>query len=117
VQADGPPILGFTFTNNIGKHNAFGIIGSGRGFGLDTIRSFFPGSNIVSNVLAGGSPDRYPNGNLFPSVRQFEDQFESYTSSDFRLKSGSPWRGAGSDGRDLGASFTEIPGLRPPRTR
>lgn len=116
VQVDGPPVLGFTFTNNIGKHSAFGIIGSGRAIGLDTIRSFFPGSNIVSNVMAGGSPDRYPNGNLFPNVRQFEEQFESYTSSDFRLRAGSPWRRAGTDGRDLGAGFTELPGPREPRS-
>ena len=117
IQVDGPPVLGFTFTNNIGKHSAFGIIGSDRAIGLDTIRSFFPGSNIVSNVLAGGSPDRYPSGNLFPNVRQFEEQFESYTSSDFRLRASSPWRGAGTDGRDLGASFTDSPGRREPRTR
>ena len=110
VQVDGAPVLGFSFTNNVGKHNAFGIIGSGRGICLDTIRSFFPGSNIVSNVLAGGSPDRYPNGNLLPNVRQFEEQFESFASSDFRLRAGSPWRGAGTDGRDLGASFTETRG-------
>jgi len=70
----------------------------------------------VSNVMAGGSPDRYPNGNLFPNVRQFEEQFESYTSSDFRLRAGSPWRRAGTDGRDLGASFTELPGRREPRS-
>lgn len=117
VQVDGPPVLGFAFTNNIGKHGAFGIIGSERGIGLDTIRSFFPGSHIVNNVLAGGSPERYPSGNLFPSVRQFEEQFESYPNADFRLAPGSPWRGAGTDGRDLGAGFTEIGRPREPLRR
>ena len=43
-------------------------------------------------------------------MRQFEEQFESFAASDFRLRAGSPWRGAGTDGRDLGASFTETRG-------
>jgi hypothetical protein len=117
VQVDGAPVLGFVLTNNIAKHNAFGIIGSGRGIGLDTIRAFFPGSNIANNVLAGGASERYPNDNLFPSVRQFEEQFRSYASADYRLVAGSPWRGAGTDGRDLGANLMAPPDRREPRVR
>jgi hypothetical protein len=116
VQVDGAPVLGFVLTNNVAKHNAFGIIGSGRGVGMDTIGAFFPGSYIASNVLAGGAPERYPRGNFFPTVRQFEEQFRSYTTADFRLVASSPWRGAGTDGRDLGASLI-APDRRDPRVR
>jgi hypothetical protein len=105
IQADGPPVLQFRFTNNVAKHNSYGIIGTGHGVGSDTISSFFPASDIGSNVLAGGSPSAYPPGNSFPTPGQFEAQFVSYTGGDYRLSGSSPWHGAGSDGLDLGVVF------------
>jgi hypothetical protein len=105
IQADGPPIMQFTFTNNLAKHNSYGIIGTGTGVGSDTISRFFPASDIRSNVLAGGSANAYPNGNSFPAPEQFEAQFVSYASGDYRLSGSSPWLRAGSDGLDLGVAF------------
>lgn len=103
VQLDGPPVLGFTFTNNLAKHNAYGIIGTSHGVGADSIAAYLPASAITQNVLAGGVGSRYPSGNSFPTVPQFEAQFVSYSGGDYRLVAGSPWRGAGIDGGDLGA--------------
>jgi len=103
VQVDGPPVLGFTFTNNLAKHNLYGIIGSDHGVGMDSIAAFFPGSAITQNVLAGGAANRYPSGNSFPSTAQFEAQFVAYGASDYHLVGASPWRRAGTDGADLGA--------------
>jgi len=105
IQADGPAILQFRFTNNLARHNSYGIIGTGRSVGSDTIAAFFPGSEIWSNVLAGGPPNSYPAGNSFPSPEQFEAQFISYRGGDFRLSGVSPWHRAGSDGLDLGVVF------------
>jgi hypothetical protein len=116
IQADGPPIMQFTYTNNLAKHNSYGIIGTGHSVGSDTISSFFPASDIVSNVLAGGSPGAYPPHNSFPETQQFEAQFLSYAGGDYRLTDSSPWRGAGSDGRDLGAVFDQGVGHRTPST-
>ena len=104
LTVDGPPVLGFVFTNNLVRHNDYGIIGANRGPGDDTIRAYFPGSRIVNNVIAEGDPRRYPEGNLFPSTAEFVRQFASYEGGDYRLASGSRWRGAGTDGLDLGAS-------------
>ncbi len=109
IQADGPPILQFTFTNNLAKHNAYGFIGTGRGVGNDAISAFFPGSDISRNVLAGGSPGSYPAGNSFPSPEQFEGQFVSYRGGDYRLATTSSWHGAGTDGLDLGVVFSGAP--------
>jgi hypothetical protein len=50
---------------------------------------------------------RYPATNSFPSSAQFESQFVSYAAGDYRLTAASPWRNAGTDGRDLGASFDQ----------
>jgi hypothetical protein len=105
IQADGPPIFQFRFTNNLAKHNAYGIIGTSHGVGNDAIGAFFPASDISSNVLAGGNPGLYPAGNSFPAPEQFEAQFVSYLSGDYRLIGASPWHHAGTDGLDLGVVF------------
>jgi hypothetical protein len=105
IQADGPPILQFRYTNNVAKHNSYGIIGTSHGIGSDTISSFFPASVIQRNVFAGGAPNAYPSGNSFPTPAQFEAQFVSYAGGDYRLSGSSLWHGAGSDGLDLGVVF------------
>jgi Right handed beta helix region len=110
IQADGPPIMQFKFTNNVAKHNSYGIIGTGHGVGADSISRFFPASDIMNNVFAGGSPGAYPSSNSFPAPEQFEAQFVSYTGGDYRLTAASPWHGAGSDGRDLGVVFAAAAG-------
>jgi hypothetical protein len=110
---DGPPVLGFTFTNNLAKHNLYGFIGTGRGVGADSISAFLPGSVISRNAIAGGTESRYPGDNTYPSVAQFESQFAGYATGDYRLVAASPWRGAATDGRDLGV-FAADAALPPP---
>jgi hypothetical protein len=105
IQADGAPVLGFTFTNNLARHNNYGIIGTNHGVGNDSISAFLPASDISRNVFAGGSAGKYPASNSFPSTEQFESQFASYATGDYRLVGNSVWRRAGTDGADLGASL------------
>jgi hypothetical protein len=103
LQLDGPPILQFTFTNNMAKVNDYGIIGTSHAPGNDSISAFLSASTISMNVFAGGNPGAYPAGNAFPTIEQFEAQFVSYATGDYRLITTSPWHGAGTDGLDLGA--------------
>jgi hypothetical protein len=104
VAADGPPIRGFVFTNNVARHNRYGILGTGKGVGMEAIKTFFPDAVITRNVFADNSERyAYPPGNDFPSAREFEAQFVDYADGDFSLKPASKWRRAGSDGKDLGA--------------
>jgi parallel beta helix pectate lyase-like protein len=103
VQIDGPPVLQFVYTNNLSKYGSYGFAGSGRGSGNSAISAYLPGSNISRNVIAGAPAANYPADNSFPSPAQFETQFVSFTGWDYRLVPSSPWRGAGSDGLDLGA--------------
>ncbi len=105
LQLDGDPILQFTFTNNLAKANAYGIIGTSHAPGNDSIGAFLPASTIRMNVLAGANPAVYPGGNAFPTAAQFEAQFVSYASGDYRLVTASPWHAAGTDGLDIGAIF------------
>jgi hypothetical protein len=110
IQADGAPTIDFVFTNNVAKHNTYGIIGTSHGVGNDSISAYFPASTIAQNVLAGGTASKYPGGNSFPTVAQFEAQFLAYGSNDLRLVAGCAWRGVATDGSDLGAIFTQVLG-------
>ncbi|MGH9141759.1 MAG: hypothetical protein ACRD2I_11560 [Vicinamibacterales bacterium] len=109
VQIDGPPVLGFVYTNNLSKSGAHGIAGTARASGNSAITAYLPGSDINRNVMAGAPAASYPPGNSFPSVAQFEAQFVSFASGDYRLIMSSPWRVAGTDGQDLGAPLGAVP--------
>ena len=114
VVAEGPPILGFVFTNNLARHNSYGFIGTDRAPGQDSISAYFPGAIITANVIADGQAARFPRGNWFPSSAEFRRQFVSYDEGDYRLVPGSSWRGAGTDRLDLGANLkTTAPIARP----
>jgi hypothetical protein len=108
TKANPRPIVGFTFEDNIARHNTYGVFGTGRSPGMDSLTTFFPGAVFTHNVLAGGNASRYPGGNLFPSVDEFERQFENFKDGDYRLAPSSSWKGAASDGSDLGASMDAL---------
>jgi hypothetical protein len=109
---------GFTLTNNIVSHGDFGIIGTNFGVGMDTIQHYLPGAQITRNAMAGANRGRYPPGNFFPTVDELRRQFAGFAQRDYRLVESSPWRKAGTDGRDLGASLGGMPSALPrPRPR
>lgn len=102
------PIERFIFRNNLMRHNRYGVHGSGRAVGNDTLRVFFPDGLFAYNVLAGGKPSLYPPDNLFPSVEDFMRQFVAPETGDLRLIENSSFRGRASDGTDLGADVARI---------
>jgi hypothetical protein len=99
---------GFQMTNNLARHNDYGIFGSGAALGTPILTRFFPGAIVTHNVLAGGPASSYPGGNLFPSVASHMAQFNSPSTGDYSLTAGSSYGLAGLDGKDLGANITEI---------
>jgi hypothetical protein len=99
-------VTGFRLANNLALHNLYGIFGNGAaGLGTPTINAYFSGTGVTRNVLAGGDPSRYPAGNFFPTVAAFNAEFVSGT---YRLRTASPHRHAGTDGKDLGANMTQV---------
>jgi hypothetical protein len=114
VTVSGPPVYGMVFTNNVARHNSYGIMGNGTGYGNNAINTFFPGAVIRRNVLAGGKASMYPADNLFPSTTLFESHFVNYAGGDYALVPGTDWALAGTDALDLGADFSTIAPERGP---
>jgi regulation of enolase protein 1 (concanavalin A-like superfamily) len=111
VFVDSPPIGGFVYTNNLSRHNAYGIDGQATASGTATLNRFFPGWVFSANVLAGGNASWYPTGNFFPSVAQFDSSFVDRSGGNYALVSSSPFRNAGTDGRDIGADMGVVANL------
>ena len=83
---------GFRFASNIVQHNTYGIFGNNVGTGNPAIATYFPGSVIIGNAIAGGNPRLYPAGNVFPTVADLMAQFENPAADDYRLIGGSNLR-------------------------
>ena len=109
ARVAGGPILGFVFTNNMTKHNAYGIFGSGQSSGTVSLAHYAPGYVVRRNVLASDQAvaSRYPPDNFFPTVANFTAGFVDPATRDYRLVSSSPYVGAGTDGQDIGCVFAQ----------
>jgi hypothetical protein len=87
----------FRFKNNIAS---WGVTGSGMAEGFQTLDYYTPNAKFLKNALIGSNADLYPAGNFFPPTAAavgFTD--------DYRLAAGSPYKCAGTDGKDLGADI------------
>jgi hypothetical protein len=67
-------------------------------------------SNLLfdRNVLAGGSPARYPAGNYFPSVTEFLAAFTNPAAEDYSLIPGTIFTASGSSGGAIGADIGRV---------
>jgi hypothetical protein len=108
------PASGFVFTNNLVRHNSYGITGDGAGPGNAAIAAYLPGATIRANAVAcpagNGSclAGNYPAGNTFLTEADWQAQFIDFAGGDYHLASGSGLRAAGSDGKAIGADLSAI---------
>jgi hypothetical protein len=102
VTAAGRPNPGFVFQNNIVLHNQYGFIGDGTGPGRATLLAYFPGAVFRRNVVVGGDAALYPDDNFFPPTVE-RLRFDESSGAGRRLSPSSPYRGAATDGKDVGA--------------
>jgi hypothetical protein len=110
------PATNFIFTNNVAAHNSYGIR-STSGTGNPTFTAYFNDGTTLQaqarftrNVLAiGGNPNSYtlrPN-NYFPANWDAV-QFVDRANGNYRLAPTSPYKNAGTTGKDLGANMDAI---------
>ena len=117
IVVDGKPNIGFIYRNNLTPHNEYGVGGTNTfGNPSKTLATYFPNVLFVDNVLIGGAADEYPPNNFFPSTVQ-DVGFVDFAGGDYRLTTTSPYKSAGTDGKDIGANmgvFQAPPGRRRP---
>src|SRR2546430_7035552 len=107
ITGDGRPHTGFVFTNNIAPHNLYGVIGTGYGPGNDSLDAFFPARNFRRNAIPGAFAPTYLSDNFYPA-NLTDLKFVDFAGGNYRLASGSPYKSAGTDGRDLGADLDAV---------
>jgi Big-like domain-containing protein/purple acid phosphatase-like protein len=114
IGSAGAANTGFVYRNNITPNNRGVVGGDAPGWSdplltdpLAALNTYFPNAIFVNNALAGGDPSSYPFGNFFPGTLDAVG-FVDEAGADYHLGSSSPYRNAGSDGRDLGADIDAL---------
>lgn len=113
---DGPIIVvsgqahtRFVYRNNITPSGTYeGAAGDGTsGSPMLTLTTHFPGAIFMGNVVAGANADSSPVDNFFPLFLA-DVLFVDQAGGDYRLQTISPYKNAGSDGRDIGADMSAV---------
>jgi hypothetical protein len=113
------PMYAFVFTNNLILTGRYPMWNSGGGqqncafndVPLTTINNCFSTYTFSNNGLIEAPsqfpPEKWPSNNLFPETIPFV-QFVDYSTSNYELAPGSPYKNAGTDGKDLGADIVGL---------
>jgi hypothetical protein len=116
IFANGAKVGKLVFNNNIVNHNAarsinrnYGINAPGTAVGNASLTAKFVEYDVTRNAMANASgyTTRYPAGNFFPSSFA-QVQFVDLAGRDYRLSPTSPYKDAGTDGRDIGADMDAV---------
>jgi hypothetical protein len=107
--SDGSPRTDyFVFNNNLVSKGVYGFVGSGKGTALTTLAAYFTDNwEMTHNAIIGASATGYPDGNFFPANPTAAGITDS-AAANYRLLPGSPYKNAGTDGKDIGADLDTI---------
>ncbi len=99
----------FDYKNNISGGCDYGFIGSGTGEGIGALNEYYTNWTFTKNVLFGKwyTPNNYPpNNSIIANVPDVG--FVEYANGNYRLSASSPYKNAGTDGKDLGADIDAL---------
>src|SRR4051812_3537388 len=91
-----------TYTNNLARHNTYGVKGQGTAVGTPSLTAFTVSYAWTNNALAGGAGFPYPSITWVPTVTAYAPCFDS----NYHLVSGCPYISAATDGKDVGVDWT-----------
>lgn len=117
-----PDMFGLVFTNNLVATGQYPVWSSGGGWSScayhgspeQKIRKCFSTYTFKNNALIGTPdafpPSSWPSGNSFPANANQVDftQYDDGINGDYSLKSNSPYKNKGTDGKDLGADIAGL---------
>lgn len=107
IYADTNPTPRMTLTNNIIPDHSWALMGAGTAPGNSTAQHYFAGGFILKNIWANANPNTYPANNYYPQGLA-QVGFTNLAAGDYRLSPTSPYRNAGTDGKDVGADIGAI---------
>jgi hypothetical protein len=108
VQSANSKVTNAVFTNNLSTRTAYGFFGNGVGEGNAALNDNFTNWVFSKNVLVDGQGRYYPAGNFFPSGVNAV-RFVNYQGANYALAADSPYKLAGTDGKDIGANVSAVP--------
>ena len=105
---------GFVFINNLFSYCSYAAKGDGTADGDGTLTTYFPGLQFTKNAIVG-----YPAGavnftsfpgNYFPASWSVVDfvNYNNGLNGNYQLSPASPYKGAGTDGNDIGADINVV---------
>ncbi|MCB4756110.1 MAG: hypothetical protein LHV69_03605 [Elusimicrobia bacterium] len=107
-----------TFDNNIVTNGNYGAFGSGKGMGTPALDYYTGTYNFTNNAIINRPGDLYysyydPPSTWYPPGNFFPDDisgvgFTDFANKNFRLLPTSPYKNAGTDGKDLGPDFDAL---------
>ena len=103
---------GFVFTNNIARHNAYGVFGDSTSPGFGALNTYFPGYVFRRNVAAASGyvinhNTYYLPDNFYPL--SFDSvAFVDRAGGNYHLSSTGPYLKAATDGKDIGCDFNVL---------
>jgi hypothetical protein len=119
MVATSTPMKNFIFTNSIVNAGKYPVWSSGGGpancahlgIPLITFNTCFTSSSFTANaIIAAPSGPSWPRQNFFPGSTA-KVRFVNYNAGnggDYHLQASSPYKGKGTDGKDLGADIDAI---------
>ncbi len=107
ITAYGNTSLGLIFTNNILRHNEYGIIGDGTATGKATLDRYFMIKKFKKNAFIGGRLSLYPGSN-FSFSEIGEVGFTDLATGAYELTPLSPLKGRANDGKDIGCDMNTL---------
>ena len=118
MVAESTPMKNFVFTNNIVTAGTAPVWSTGGGpancafhdVPRTTFDACFRGYTVAANAIIDAPPGNWPTNNFFPKSAGAV-KFANYNGGnggDYHLQSSSPYKGKGTDGKDLGADVDAI---------
>jgi hypothetical protein len=105
--AGGATMTRFDFRNNIGELGSYGVKGDLSVEGTPTLTKWTPTYTFGRNVMVKTTGFTYPSENYFPSSKS-SIGFVSAATGNYRLASGTAYKGKSTDGTDPGANIDEV---------
>jgi hypothetical protein len=100
----GGQSTGLVLTNNILKHNSYGIIGQNQAPGSGSLKAYFPGAVVRRNLIVGADFSLYPTDNFYPT-KLAKVGLVDPERDDYRLRPDSAYKGKATEGKDIGCDL------------